>query len=74
MELEPADIQNTKTSAAFFKRGESIENKKLLLNLSEIKVFFRNEGILSKSFLKKAVSIVSIRLHFLGGCIRQTTR
>ena len=57
MELEPADIQNTKTSAAFFKRGESIENKKLLLNLSEIKVFFRNEGILSKSFLKKAISI-----------------
>ena len=67
---------NTKTSEAFLKRGESIENEKLLLNLSDIKVFFRIEGILSKTFVKRTISIVGIRLlfHFLGGCIRQITR
>ena len=60
---------NTKTSEAFLKRGESIENEKLLLNLSDIKVFFRIEGILSKTFVKRTISIVGIRLlfHFLGG-------
>ena len=76
IELESAEIQNTKTSEAFLKRGESIENEKLLLNLSDIKVFFRIEGILSKTFVKRTISIVGIRLlfHFLGGCIRQITR
>ena len=67
-------MQNTKTSADFLKRGESIENEKLLLNLSDIKVFFRTEGILRKTFLKKTISIVSVHLPFLGGCIRQITR
>ena len=74
IELESAEIQNTKTSEAFLKRGESIENEWLLLKLSDMKVFFRIEGILSKTFLKKAISIVGIRFHFLGGCIRQITR
>ena len=41
-QLEPAEIQNTKTSAAFLKRGESIEYEKLLLNTSDIKAFFQN--------------------------------
>ena len=67
-------MQNTKTSADFLKRGESIENEKLLLNLSDIKVFFRTEGILRKTFPKKTISIVSVHLPFLGGCIRQITR
>ena len=51
-------------------RGESIENKYLLLNLSDIKVLFRIGGIFSKIFLKKTISIVSIHFHYLGGCIR----
>ena len=39
----------------FFKRGKYIENKKLLLNLSDIIFFFfKIERILSKTFLKKA--------------------
>ena len=67
-------MQNTKTSADFLKRGESIENEKLLLNLSDIKVFFRTEGILRKTFLKKTIGIFSVHLPFLGGCIRQITR
>ena len=57
-----------------FRRDESIENEKLLLNLSDIKSFFRIEGIIRKTFLKKIISIVSIRFHFLGGRIRQITR
>ena len=64
----------SKTSEDFLKRDESIENEKLLLNLSDIKVFFRIERILSKTILGKTISIVSILLHFWGGCIRQITR
>ena len=40
--MEPAEIQNAKTLTAFFKRGEYIENEKLLLNLCDIKLFFQN--------------------------------
>ena len=50
----------------FLKRDEFIENEKLLLNLSGIKVFLRTERILGKTFLKKTFSILSIRLHYLG--------
>ena len=31
IELEPTEIQNAKTSTAFLKRGEYIENEKFLL-------------------------------------------
>ena len=57
-----------------FRRDESIENEKLLLNLSDIKIFFRIEGIIRKTFLKKIIGIVSIRFHFLGGRIRRIQR
>ena len=56
--LEPAEIQNTKTSAAFLKRNESIENGKLLLNLSD-KFFSELKGYLVKLFSKRLlVSLV----------------
>ena len=51
---------------SFFLRGEYIENKTFLLNLPDIKVFFRIERILSKPFLKKTISIHSMHLHHLG--------
>ena len=40
--LESLEIQNVKTLSAFLKRGEYIENEKLLLNLSDIEAFFQN--------------------------------
>ena len=55
-----------KPQQIFFKRGEYIENEKLLLNLSGIKVFFSIEKILSKTFLKKIISILGMHLHYLG--------
>ena len=56
--LEPAEIQNTKTSAAFLKRDESTENGKLLLNLSD-KFFSELKGYLVKLFSKRlSVSLV----------------
>ena len=54
------------TSAAFLKRGEYIEKEKNLLNLSDIEDFFRIERILSKIFLKKTISVLSMHLHHLG--------
>ena len=57
---------NAKSSTAFLKRGEYLENEKLLLNLSDIKVFFRIEKILSKTFLEKTIIILRIHLHYLG--------
>ena len=61
---------NAKTSTAFSKKGEYIENEKHLLNLFDIKVFFfRVESILSKAFLKKTISIFSIHLQHLGNPI-----
>ena len=59
-----------KPTTALLKRCEAMENVKLLLNLSDIKVFFRIEGVLIETFLKKTISIVSIHLHYLRGCIR----
>ena len=47
MKLEPLEIQNAKSSKAFLKRGEYIEKKTFL----------------SKTFLKKAISILSIYRH-----------
>ena len=59
-----------KTSSAFLKRDEYIENKKLLLNLSGIKDFSRIERKLSKTFLTK--TIVSLVFTFIiSGMIRQ---
>ena len=49
-----------------FLRGEYIENETFLLNLPDIKVFFRIERILSKPFLKKTISIHGMHLHHLG--------
>ena len=53
----------------FFKRGKYVEHEKLLLNLTDIKVFLReNEKILCKTFLKKTISIHSIYLdHYIFG-------
>ena len=58
-----------KTSTAFFKEGEYIENKKLLLNLSDSKDFFRIERILSKTLLNMAISILSMHFHHLGNVL-----
>ena len=67
----PRRYKMSKPQQLFLKRGESIENEKLLLNLSDIDLFFsRIEGIFSKIFFKKTISIVGINLDFLGGCIR----
>ena len=61
MQLEPMEIQNAATSTAFLKKGEYLQNEEFLLNLPDIKVyFFRTESILSKTFLKKAISILII--------------
>ena len=49
-----------------FLRGEYIENEKFLFNLCDIKAFFRIERILSKPFLKKTFSILSMHVHHLG--------
>ena len=48
----------------FFKIGEYIDSKKILLNLFGIEVF-RIERILTKTFLIKTISILSIHLHYL---------
>ena len=57
-----------KPQQLFFKKknGEYIKDEKLLLNLSEIKSFFRIERILSKSFFKKTMSTLGMHLHHLG--------
>ena len=65
IKLEPAAILNAKTTTAFLS-GEYIENETFLLNLPDIKVFFRIERILSKPFPKKTISIHSMHLHHLG--------
>ena len=44
MELEPVEIRSAKTSTPFFKKGEYIENEKLLLNLSDSKDFSELKG------------------------------
>ena len=60
-----------KPQQLFLKRSESIENEKFLLNLSDINLFFPElKGYSANFFSKKTISIVSINLHFLGGCIR----
>ena len=54
---------NTKTSEAFLKRGESIENEKLLLNLSDIKVFSELKGYLAK-LLSKGLSVLLVSVYY----------
>ena len=50
----------SKPQQLFLKRGESIENEKLLLNLSDIDLFFPElKGYLAKFFSKRlSVSLV----------------
>ena len=50
MELEPVEIRSAKTSTPFFKKGEYIENEKLLLNLSDSKDFSELKGYLAKFY------------------------
>ena len=52
--MEPTEILKNEQELNI-KRSEYIENKKLLLILSDTKVFFRIERILSKTFLKKTI-------------------
>ena len=48
-----------KPTTALLKRCEAMENVKLLLNLSDIKVFSELKGYLSKRFSKRlSVSLV----------------
>ena len=54
IKLETTEIKNAKTLTAFLKKGESIENEKILLNISEIKVSFPElKGYLAKNFSKR---------------------
>ena len=59
-------MENAKTSTAFLKRDEYIENEELFLNLSDIKgLFFRIKTVFSKTFFKKTISILGIHLLYL---------
>ena len=70
-ELEPAEILNAKTSTSLLKRGDSNKNEKFFCKTYLTLIFFfRIEGIISKTFLKKTISIVGIHLYYLGGCVR----
>ena len=62
-ELEPTDIQNATASTTFLKRGQSMENKKLLLSLSDIKVAFSELERYLVRLIKRTISIVSIQKH-----------
>ena len=52
--MEPTEILKNEQQLKI-KRSEYIENEKLLLNLSDTKIFFRIVRILSKTFLKKTI-------------------
>ena len=66
-----------KTLTAFLKKGTCLEKEKFFVDLfnltskivlSELKVRFANP------FPKRLMSILSIYLHYFGGCIRQIMR
>ena len=74
IELEPAEIKNAKTLIAFWKEVNVSKTNIFCWITLTSKFMFRIEELLSKTFLKKTISIVSIHLHYLGGCIRQIIR
>ena len=78
MKFKSVEVQkNAKILTAFLKnRSKYLESIKLLLNLSDIKVyFFRIASILSKTFLKKVITILSIQpLPSFRGCIRKISK
>ena len=53
MEMEPVQMQNKKTSTGFLKRDAYLENKRFLLNLSDIEVYFLQNRKHSKQNLSQ---------------------
>ena len=72
--MEPVEIQNAKTSTAFLKKGRYLEKEKFLANLSDLMskfIFSELKTCFANPFPKRLISILSIYLHDLGGCMRQ---
>ena len=62
-------MQNAKTSTTFLKRGEYIENEYMSVYIwiyLSSKFFFRIEKVLSKTFLKKTISSLTIQFIYQG--------
>ena len=62
---------------SFFEERKNLEQKKFLVNLSDLMskfLFFRIESIFYKPFPKKTNGILSVYLHNLGEFTRQIKR